>query len=309
MPVVWQISAVQFGKITHISGVILRRNLPDSRDKRNNIRNFANLVRSFFLQTYNHREIVIRYGNKRISTKTDNTGGFSAVVMAEREEEIDIFIPEASEPLRKQQNYPVIFSDTDSPLGIISDIDDTILVSHTVSFFKRLRTVFFVTPHKRKSIDFTYRLLTTVNENGGRVFYVSRSESNLFETLTRFIQNNGLPEGKLFLTRYLNYSRMFKPKKGKIFKEETMRFILDRSPDKKFILLGDDTQRDMEVYTLIAKQYPDQIIRIYIRKTRTHLPGKKMEHWNKLNGLPLPIIYFSDDDDVSEEIDFIKNYK
>ena len=309
MPVVWQISAVEFPEITHISGVILDSDVSGGHGKRGILKNIAGVIRSYSLKTYNNREIIIQYGGKRISAGTDAYGGFSIEVREGRAEEVQVFLPGDQNPLKIIQDYPVIIRDTDSALAIISDIDDTILVSHTASLFKRLSTLFLVTPQNRKSIDFTYRLLKTVNEKRGRVFYVSKSESNLFEILTSFIRKNGLPEGKLFLTPYLNFRRLVRPKKGKDFKEEAMRFIIDRSPGKKFILLGDDTQRDMEIYTYIAKRYPEQIIRIYIRKTRKNLLGKKMEHLNNMNGLPLPTFYFSDDDDVSGETETIKNYR
>ena len=309
MPLVWQISAVQFQKITHISGVILDSTLPVSSGDRGVLKNITTVIRSYYLKTYSNREIIIQADDERISAKTDGYGGFSIETDRGNVEQVRVFLPGSPQPLKIRQEYPVVIKNKRFPLAIISDIDDTILVSHTAKLFKRLSTLFLITPHNRKSIDFTYQLLKTVDDKGGNVFYVSRSESNLFEVLTWFIRKNGLPEGKLFLTPYLNFRKLLKPKKGRYFKEENMRFIIDHSPGKQFILLGDDAQKDMEVYTHIAKQYPGRIQRIYIRKTRKILPLKKMEHLNDLNGLPLPTIYFSDDDDVSDEIETIKNYQ
>ncbi|NOX84965.1 MAG: DUF2183 domain-containing protein [Chlorobi bacterium] len=309
MPTLWQISVVQFARKTHISGVILDNTLPAGSTERGVMKNITTVIKSYYLKTYHNREIIIKSGDVKIFTQTDDYGGFSVEIDRLETSPIRVFLPDSSEPLKIRQDYPVVFSNAEFPLAIISDIDDTIMISHTANLYKRLGILFFVTPHKRKSIDFTYRLLKTVNDKGGNVFYVSKSESNLFEVLTSFIRKNNLPEGKLFLTPYLSFRKLLRSKKGRDFKEDAMRFIIVNSPGKKFILLGDDTQQDMAVYTRIAQLYPDKIIKVFIRRTRNKLKGKKEDQWNNLNDLPLPTIYFSDEDDVSGEIETIENYR
>lgn len=41
--------------------------------------------------------------------------------------------------------------------------------------------------------------------------------------------------------------------------------ILEVFPKQQFILLGDNSQNDPEIYTSIANKYPDKIAAIYIR--------------------------------------------
>ena len=92
------------------------------------------------------------------------------------------------------------------------------------------------------------------------------------------------------------------PKKGKDFKKKNIQRIIDHSPDKKFILMGDDTQQDMHVYAEIASIYPTRIFKIYIRKTRRQLLGNRQEQLNKLKQSGVPFMYFSDEDAVEKEI-------
>jgi len=122
-----QISAVQFQQKTHISGVVLESNLPDGRAKRGMLKNFITVIRSYALKTYNNREIIIRAGDENIPAKTDNYGSFSVEPDRGRAGEINVFLPGDSEPLRIHQDYPVFIKETDFPLVVISDIDDTIL--------------------------------------------------------------------------------------------------------------------------------------------------------------------------------------
>ena len=41
--------------------------------------------------------------------------------------------------------------------------------------------------------------------------------------------------------------------------------ILKAFPKQRFILLGDNSQSDPQIYTSIANKYPEQIVAIYIR--------------------------------------------
>jgi phosphatidate phosphatase APP1 len=54
-------------------------------------------------------------------------------------------------------------------------------------------------------------------------------------------------------------------KKGTETKPAQIEPILQRYPGRKFVLVGDSGEQDPEVYASIARKYPDQIARIYIR--------------------------------------------
>jgi phosphatidate phosphatase APP1 len=113
--------------------------------------------------------------------------------------------------------------------------------------------------------------------------------------------------GYLHLTPYISAHQLVRTKGGKNYKENAIRFILENSSDKKFILLGDDTQHDMKIYHTITQSYPDKILRIYIHKTRKSLTGSKKEDMEKLLSLPVSTIYFTDSADLTQEYSYINN--
>jgi phosphatidate phosphatase APP1 len=41
--------------------------------------------------------------------------------------------------------------------------------------------------------------------------------------------------------------------------------ILKAFPKQRFVLLGDNSQRDPQIYSAIANNYPEQIVAVYIR--------------------------------------------
>ncbi|MCK5816257.1 MAG: App1 family protein, partial [Flavobacteriaceae bacterium] len=130
----------------------------------------------------------------------------------------------------------------------------------------------------------------------------SKSESNLFEILTSFISENKFPKGVLLLTPYLNFKQLLKGNKKIDFKLNTIHFIIENSLNKKFILFGDDTQKDMEIYETIVKSFPNKIERIYIRKTKKHLSKQKSKLLNKLKETFPKTIYFNEETDLNLEL-------
>jgi phosphatidate phosphatase APP1 len=95
-------------------------------------------------------------------------------------------------------------------------------------------------------------------------------------------------------------------KKGTDYKKNAIRKILQLAPEKRFLLLGDDTQNDMEVYASIISEFPDQIARIYIRKTMKKLNGSRQKQRKALDEHAGKFCYFSDEDDVQKALELIE---
>lgn len=156
--------------------------------------------------------------------------------------------------------------------GVISDIDDTILVSYATQKFMKLRLMLLNNAHTRmpfEGVSAFYRALQTGTSASGYnpIFYVSNSEWNLYDLLYEFIQFNRIPKGPLFLREMkinlLNF-RKFK-EVNKNHKIETLQYLLTTYQGMKFILIGDSGQRDPEIYSEIVKQFPGRVLAIYIR--------------------------------------------
>jgi phosphatidate phosphatase APP1 len=286
IPIVWQISALHLNKKTLINGVLLKTN-PFTYDKQigwfNNLRK---VIKSYFTSSYRNKKILITTNNVTISTITDKNGSFSVIVDFLHTGELKVNIPDNDNPLKIVQTYPVVFKNTKSSYDVISDIDDTIIVSYTSDVIKRIRVLALTPPKKRKVIGFSQEMFDEFKKQDTRVFYVSNSESNLFGMVTSFITHNSLPKGKLFLTPYLNFRQLIFKKKEKNSK------------------LGDDGQRDMDIYSKIAREFPQSIIKIYIRQTKNKMSLYKVQMIEKLKSSGVPIEYFKSDAkiDVVKEI-------
>lgn len=61
--------------------------------------------------------------------------------------------------------------------------------------------------------------------------------------------------------------------------------LLHAYPARKFVLIGDSGEQDPEVYAKMARQYPQQIVRIYIRNV-TDEPADSTRYQKCFEGLP-----------------------
>lgn len=156
--------------------------------------------------------------------------------------------------------------------GFISDIDDTVLVSHSGHTRKKLTTLLTTAPLKRKTFSDVvqfYQLLSLSHTKASvpnPFFYVSSSEWNLYDYLTDFFTQNKLPEGIFLLSDFKRWDELLNIGNTKHRgKGDRMRRILDVFPNQRFILLGDNSQKDPLIYSEIANEHPGRIAAIYIR--------------------------------------------
>lgn len=159
---------------------------------------------------------------------------------------------------------------------IVSDIDDTVMVSHSTQTLKKLRLMLFKNAHTRapfSGISFFYRALAkgTDTKVSHPFFYVSSSEWNLYDLLDDFFSYNQLPPG-VFLLKRLEHSILKFWKSGggtHQHKFDKVKHLLQLYPNRKFILIGDSGQRDPEIYSRLALEFPGRIETIFIRKIRS----------------------------------------
>lgn len=159
--------------------------------------------------------------------------------------------------------------------AFISDIDDTVMVSHSAKIYKRLRQLFIKNPRTRKTfpgVKNHYQALAnahTETDQPNPFFYVSSSEWNLYDYLVETFRFKQLPEGTFLLNQLKRWKSLFKTGKtgheGKLIR--VIR-ILDAFPEQKFVFFGDNSQQDPAIYQKITEKYAKNIVAVYIRNVR-----------------------------------------
>ncbi|MGI4759441.1 MAG: App1 family protein [Janthinobacterium lividum] len=160
--------------------------------------------------------------------------------------------------------------------GVISDLDDTVIVTKATNMLRMLRTVLLRNAHSHETLAgvaaFYQALLRgQTGRPDNPFFYVSSSPWNLYDVLDDFLRLQGVPPGPLLLRETLigrtpgseEKPTAASPHHGHKLKE--INQILDTYPDLTFILLGDSGQQDPAIYAEVVRTHPGRIRVVYIR--------------------------------------------
>jgi len=150
-------------------------------------------------------------------------------------------------------------------LSVISDIDDTIKITEVRDRRATLRNTFL--REFRPVPDMAAFYQAMARSNDAAFHYVSASPWPLYEPLAAFVHSNGFPAGTFVLKdfRWKNRSALNLLTDPEKYKPAVIEPLLKRFPNRRFILVGDSGERDPEIYAALARKFPRQIERIYIR--------------------------------------------
>ncbi len=151
--------------------------------------------------------------------------------------------------------------------GIVSDVDDTVMVTAVPRPFLAAWNTFIVDEHARNSVPgmaVLYHHLVA-DHPGAPMIYLSTGAWNVVPTLDRFLTRNLFPRGAMLLTDWgPTHNRWFRSSRE--HKLGNLRQIAQQLPHVKWLLVGDDGQHDPEYYAEFANEYPDNVAAIAIRR-------------------------------------------
>jgi len=153
-------------------------------------------------------------------------------------------------------------------VSLISDIDDTIKRSNISLGAKEIFRNTFIRELHNAAVDGVKEWYTSMYDMGVKVHYCSNSPWQLYPVLATFFKLAGLPPGSLHLKAYSGMLQgIFEPVAER--KKGTLERIMKDFPERRFILVGDSGEADLEVYTELAVANPKRILGIFIRDVTT----------------------------------------
>lgn len=195
-------------------------------------------------------------------------------------------------------------------LGVISDIDDTIIETGITGNFRAVmrnwRRVLMEMPEERILVpgaDLFYNALGGAEDfRAGKghagdhqratlrpFFYVSSSPWNLFSYLVAYMKGRGLPLGPIMLRDWGLNRETFGSASHGAHKRAAIDGILATYPDMKFALIGDDSQGDLTAFADVAAHTPHRVRAVFIRKVGEAMTPEELaaEQSLKAAGIPL----------------------
>ncbi len=210
--------------------------------------------------------VVVRAGNTEVRTTSDG-GGYIDVLVRDHglppgwhEVTIDA---KAAAPVRAR----VLVVDPAARLGIVSDIDDTVLVTMLPRALIAAWNTFVRHGTSRRPVPGMADLYRSILADRPHtpVFYLSTGAWNVVEPLRAFMRRHDLPDGPMLMTDWgPTHTGWFRS--GIEHKRTRLRDLMITFPDIRWVLVGDDGQHDPMVYDDVARMHPRAVAAIAIRR-------------------------------------------
>jgi phosphatidate phosphatase APP1 len=238
------------------------------------LKNFKTIVGLYRTRAVANAPFEMIFDNGSITGTTDVSGSFWCEVDLNKKQTklLEIKLTSSGENvLLTEELYPNKIHAVESHTIVISDLDDTLIHSFIRNKLVQIRTLLFTTVEKRQAVKDMSHLIKRFALAGADAFYLSNSEQNLYPMLFRFLTINKFPPGPLFLKQYIHIRDMVTRRlmgKKHSHKMNTLGKLMELFPNKKYILIGDNTQKDLSIYLKLADMFPERIRYIIIRKVR-----------------------------------------
>jgi phosphatidate phosphatase APP1 len=220
--------------------------------------------RSFTTLPVKDTVVHIHAGDEVHEARTDRTGFIDCVVKADLTPGWGIV--RLSTTSADDAEAPVRILDPTVRFGVVSDIDDTVMVTALPRPLLAAWNTFVLDEHARMAVPgmaVLYERLVNARP-GTPVFYLSTGAWNVAPALTRFLSRHLYPAGPLLLTNWgPTTDRWFRS--GREHKKATLVRLAQEFPDVRWLLVGDDGQHDEEIYAEFAHAHPDHVAAVAIR--------------------------------------------
>ncbi len=243
-----------------------------------NIRRFASLE-------VPNVPLEVLFAEQEFNIKTDREGFLtvdlpSGPMLADEASWRDVHIAAPQHPNIQGGKGEIYLPSSEATFGVITDVDDTILLSETYDWFKVIRHSLFRNPLGRRPLlgmSEWIRAFHKKNEtHENPIFYLSKSPRNYFSYLKQFLQLQQFPQGPLLLR---DFGRKGDDDEIGGYKEGEIRRILNAYPNLPFVLIGDIAGKDVSIYHTIEMEFPGRILAIYIRDVAAQRKRKRYQDW------------------------------
>lgn len=248
-------------EFVHVLGRVLMHD-PESE----NSRTWAQRgYRQFFTIQVPRHEVEVTVGGKTVSGTTNHNGYIDVLVHNHGLEpgwhEVTIRAKGADEV-----TADVLIVGEDVELGVVSDIDDTIMVTWLPRAMIAAWNSWVKRTDKRAPVAGMANFYRDIAEKhpGVPFIYLSTGAWNTYDTLVTFMEENGFPRGPLLLTDWgPTPTGLFR--NGQEHKRVQLRNLFIAFPKLRWLLVGDDGQHDPLTYADATAEHPDRVAAVAIR--------------------------------------------
>ena len=234
--------------------------------------NLLNAYRRYDAEHVAGARVDVSFRGHTVTTVSDAEGYYEAVMPVDPNATGQLW--ETAE-VRRSEGGPVFLQEVlcvppAATFGVISDIDDTVLVGNGSHWQTAVQMTLLRNARTRKPLEGVgelYQAFQQGRDGSGPnpVFYVSAGPWNVYDMLVDFMALNGLPPGPIALRDVDLAASSLLHHAGPRGKLAKVHEVIARYPALKWVLVGDSAQLDAELYAETVEKFPGRILAVYIR--------------------------------------------
>jgi phosphatidate phosphatase APP1 len=232
--------------------------------------NMLRSLRQLHADEREHQPITLRLGSRELRTTSDEEGRFGVAIDNARELSAG-WLTVTAQRRRSQASGSLLLVPPQNQHGLISDLDDTILVTDVAKLSSMLSNTLLKNPAQRAAVPgmaqlYSRAMAANAVPAAAPMFYLSASPRQLQGSIQRFLDLNAFPRGVL-ITRIISDDGGGEPVFDLVaYKTRRIEDIFARLPGVRFVLVGDDVQSDPEIYEQLRQRHPDRVEAVWIRR-------------------------------------------
>ncbi len=234
-------------------------------------KNLWNTLDFFHRDEIKNRAIFLHVNGEKYVSRGDDEGYFDFDVITQKrldEGYVDLSLQIEKNPHLYSAQATIITAQKPL-LGIISDIDDTVVISDVTNKTELLLNIFWKNYKQRELIPTMVERFEKILTNNppaepSRLFFLSGSPQHLFTSIENFLSYHHFPKHVMILKQL--HGEGSDPLFDQLaYKKEKIEELFALYPKMQWIMFGDSGEKDQEVYESISKQYPSKVKGYYIR--------------------------------------------
>jgi phosphatidate phosphatase APP1 len=271
-------------RLFHLIGRVLEDSAElGSLDEGSTLKNLVTTARRMMSDEVPGVTLRATYGGGEDEARTDSEGFFAFDLAPEQPvsggwHRVEIrWVDGIGRPREEVVAGDVLVPSADASVAVVSDVDDTIIQTHSSDWVEQAALLLKHTGETRPAIAgmaALYRALAAGPDRmptdadadgvGNPVFYVSRTGWNLYDLFVEFMDARGYPKGPMFL-RDLRWLEKRSAVVGRTnHKFERIDTLIRAYPELPFVLVGDSGMHDPELYAEIVEKHPGRVRAVYL---------------------------------------------
>jgi len=270
----------------HVEGRVLNeREFKETKRNDNILRNIWRHLGHLLNDERKNTAITLTVNKQSFHTTTDSEGYFLfnlKFIKDTLQQNHDIYLQ-----LDKQKNisthYKAFVPSQKPQIGIISDFDDTVIISDVTHKLKLLNQLLLKNYKQRKvvnEISNTYKSILN-NTPDRALFFITGSPNQVHTLIENFLKYHHFPRHAL-ITKKIHGLQSYSLLKQKYYKSEEIEELIKLYPNIQWVLFGDSGEHDKEIYLEIAKKHIGHIKEIYIRNVKNGKIENVFPHENSI---------------------------